>query len=214
MATTTTAVATHTDDHADEAGSMDTLMKLKIALIVILFCIVYLGLIPAYSKVFRSSKLVLSLMNSFAGGVFLAMAFIHILPESVEQYNDAMAAAEEKSEAVSGNSTTAAVPAEEHDHEEHGHIFPLPYLLFFVGYMMVLLIDRVLAGEHGHSHGGHSGGEHSEHDHHEHHAEKDFASSDRKLVISPDLEKSPGKTNGDDLHKDAMVVQDIGNDFD
>jgi len=25
-------------------------------------------------------------MNCFAGGVFLAMAFIHILPEAVEQY--------------------------------------------------------------------------------------------------------------------------------
>jgi len=32
------------------------------------------------------------------------------------------------------------------------HAFPLPYLLFFVGYCMVLLIDRVFAGEHGHSH--------------------------------------------------------------
>ncbi len=156
---TTTAITTHTDDHDD--GSMDTLMKLKIALIVILFCIVYLGLIPAYSKVFRSSKLVLSLMNSFAGGVFLAMAFIHILPESVEQYNDAMKEEEEPAVAT-GNSTTAAAAAEDHDHEEHGaHIFPLPYLLFFVGYMMVLLIDRVLAGEHGHSHGGHGGAEHS-----------------------------------------------------
>jgi len=53
-------------------------------MIVILFCIVYLGLIPAYSKFFRSSKVILSLLNCFAGGVFLAMAFIHILPESAE----------------------------------------------------------------------------------------------------------------------------------
>jgi len=53
-------------------------------MIVILFFIVYLGLIPAYSKFFRSSKVILTLMNCFAGGVFLAMAFIHILPESAE----------------------------------------------------------------------------------------------------------------------------------
>ena len=176
MATTKTAVTTHTDDHDHDhdEDSMDTLMKLKIALIVILFCIVYLGLIPAYSKVFRSSKLVLSLMNSFAGGVFLAMAFIHILPESVEQYNDAMK--EEEPAVATGKSasaSTAAAAEKDHDHEEHGaHIFPLPYLLFFVGYMMVLLIDRVLAGEHGHGHGGHSGAEHSEHDNYDH---KDLA---------------------------------------
>ena len=31
-------------------------------------------------------------------------------------------------------------------------IFPLPYLLFFVGYCLVLLIDRVLAGHYSHNH--------------------------------------------------------------
>ena len=78
----------HDHDHKSESGGegLSTLMSLKIALIVILFCVVYLGLIPAYSKYFRSSQLILSLMNCFAGGVFLAMAFIHILPESVESY--------------------------------------------------------------------------------------------------------------------------------
>jgi hypothetical protein len=75
--------------------------------------------------------------------------------------------------------------------------------------MMVLLIDRVLAGEHGHSHGA---GGHSDHEHE--HVEKELGSTDRKLVISPDTEKSPSKKNGDDIHKDNMVVQDIGNDFD
>ena len=73
----------HDHDDNDEDG-LTTIMKLKIAMIVILFCIVYLGLIPAYSKYFRSSKVILTLMNCFAGGVFLAMAFIHILPESAE----------------------------------------------------------------------------------------------------------------------------------
>lgn len=85
---------------------------------------------------------------------------------------------EEEPAGMTGNSTA---PAEVHD---HGHVFPLPYLLFFVGYMIVLLIDRVLAGEHGHSHGHHGG--QSEHSHHDHAAEKDSPQSDRKLVISPD----------------------------
>ena len=83
------AETAHADHHGHEEGGkmeskmdskIDTLMGLKIALIIILFFVVYLGLIPAYSKYCRSSQLTLSLMNCFAGGVFLAMAFIHILP--------------------------------------------------------------------------------------------------------------------------------------
>jgi hypothetical protein len=70
------------EHHDHDEGSTDDLLSLKIALIVILFFVVYLGLIPAYSKYCRSSQLTLSLMNCFAGGVFLAMAFIHILPEA------------------------------------------------------------------------------------------------------------------------------------
>jgi zinc transporter ZupT len=66
------------------------LLKLKIALIFILFVVIYTGLIPAYSKHCRNSAFTLSLMNCFAGGVFLAMAFVHILPEAVETYYSEM----------------------------------------------------------------------------------------------------------------------------
>jgi hypothetical protein len=40
----------------------------------------------------------------------------------------------------------------EHTEEEHHGIFPLPYLLFFLGYCMVLLVDRVIAGHYSHNH--------------------------------------------------------------
>jgi zinc transporter ZupT len=166
-----TAHASHGDhDHGSEGGSsVDTLMGLKIALIIILFFVCYLGLIPAYSKYCRSSQLALSLMNCFAGGVFLAMAFIHILPEAVEQYYGAMTGEEDahaghrllqtaSSVIPKTNSTTTVVEEEKHV-DRHG-IFPLPYLMFFVGYCLVLLVDRVFAGEHGHSHA------HGHHDHH------------------------------------------------
>lgn len=36
--------------------------------------------------------------------------------------------------------------------EEHSKVFPLPYLLYFVGYCMVLFIDRVVAGHYSHNH--------------------------------------------------------------
>ena len=56
--------------------------------------------------------------------------------------------------------------------DTHG-IFPLPYLMFFAGYCLVLLVDRVLAGEHGHSHS---------HGHHDHEDQE-------KAVINHDSEK-------------------------
>lgn len=40
----------------------------------------------------------------------------------------------------------------ESEAEHEDHIFPLPYLLFFVGYCLVLLIDRVVAGHYSHNH--------------------------------------------------------------
>ena len=57
---------------------------------------------------------------------------------------------------------------------EEKKIFPLPYLLFFAGYCLVLFIDRVFAGHFGHLHG-HSHGHgdikdyHGSHAHHDHH---------------------------------------------
>ena len=194
----TTAVHAHDDhDDHDEAG-LTTIMKLKIAMIVILFCIVYLGLIPAYSKFFRSSKVILSLLNCFAGGVFLAMAFIHILPESAEQYNDVM---KKLAEEENASNTTATAKTGEHG----AHVFPLPYLLFFIGYMMVLLIDRVFAGEHGHSHGNNF-----EHSHDHKHNDKELVDSERKFAESPNNQKEVGFTP----KNQPMEVQDIENDFD
>lgn len=73
---------------------VETLLGLKIALIFILFGICYIGLIPAYSKHCRKNENALSFMNAFAGGVFLAMAFVHILPEAVETYDEVMSASE------------------------------------------------------------------------------------------------------------------------
>ena len=86
------------------------------------------------------------------------MAFIHILPESVELFYDSMTGAEDAHDhrlrmlqITTTNKTAVATPEEEKIIDRHG-IFPLPYLLFFVGYCLVLLVDRVLAGEYGHSH--------------------------------------------------------------
>jgi zinc transporter ZupT len=170
-------------------------MGLKVALIFILFFVCYLGLIPAYSKHCRSSQLTLSLMNCFAGGLFLAMAFMHILPEAVEQYYGAMTGAEGAHaghrllQAATAVNSTIASPAKEEEHVDRHGIFPLPYLLFFAGYCLVLLVDRVFAGEYGHSHVH----ETPDHDHNE----------DEKLKAVDDNEKQSQRGAGSPAHNEV-----------
>ena len=135
-------------------------------------------------------------MNCFAGGVFLAMAFIHILPEAVEQYYGAMTGEEDAhadhrllqtsaATVIPKTNTTTSVVEEEEHADRHG-IFPLPYLLFFVGYCLVLLVDRVLAGEHGHSHG-------HNHSHHDHHHEEIDEKAKTNAKLTFDVEKDGQK---------------------
>lgn len=69
---------------------IDQLLSLKIAMIFIMIVIIYIGMIPAFSSRCRKSEHALSLMNCFAGGVFLAMALVHTLPEAAEGYNTYM----------------------------------------------------------------------------------------------------------------------------
>ena len=94
------------------------------------------------------------------------MAFVHILPEAVMEYTEGMSSSENevidehddhrllKSLGLDRNlqdheeETHLEEEAEAHEeHEEHegheAHLFPLPYLLFFAGYTLVLFIDRV-----------------------------------------------------------------------
>lgn len=57
--------------------------------------IVYVALIPLYTTRCRKNNVAHGMLNSFAGGVFLTMAFVHILPEAVETYNGVMEPEEE-----------------------------------------------------------------------------------------------------------------------
>jgi zinc transporter ZupT len=93
-----------------------------------------IGLIPVKVERCRKSPAFLGVANAFAGGVFLAIAFMHILPEAAGDYAEFMA--------------------------PNKNPFPLPYLLIFVGYTFILLIDKVvfdshalMDGDHGHAHG-------------------------------------------------------------
>ena len=79
------------------------------------------GLIPTWSDGCTTNSKILGIANSFAAGVFMAIAFIHVLPEEIEAWNE-----------ISGE----------------GKVFPLPELLAFVGYTIILILDKVLFDTH------------------------------------------------------------------
>lgn len=91
------------------------------------------GLIPTWSSNCRESPKILGIANSFAGGVFLAIAFMHITPEMIDAWND-----------MDINSTLLPDGTREYNEK----IFPLPELLIFVGYTLILIIDKVLFDTH------------------------------------------------------------------
>ena len=63
--------------------------------------------------------------------MFLGMALTHMLPDGVMLY---------------------ATWAKSAGYAHVGDAFPLPYVSFFLGYLLVLLIDRVIARMCGHKH--------------------------------------------------------------
>ena len=64
-----------------------TTASLKWGFIVLIFLITMLaGLTPIKTKSCRENANLLGIMNTFSGGVFLAIAFVHILPETANQY--------------------------------------------------------------------------------------------------------------------------------
>ena len=88
-------------------------------IVVLLFEALFMGLIPVFSKACTQSPKVMGLANAFSGGVFLAIAMMHVLPEQASNY-------------------VALYP----------DAFPLPYLLMVCGYALILLIDRILFNAH------------------------------------------------------------------
>lgn len=125
---------------------MELLTTLKIIFIFVIYIIAFVsGIVPAYYKRCKESQKFISLANSFAGGVFLAIAMVHVLPEAVENYDTL---------------------------KGEGPHFPLPYFLVFCGYTFILIIDKVMFDSHallgGHDHGGHGHGHGHEHGGHNH----------------------------------------------
>ena len=82
-----------------------------------------MGMVPVKVKSFRESPKILGVANAFSGGVFLAIALMHIMPEQTEAYSNA-------------------------DINKDLRDYPMPYLLLVAGYTFILVIDRVLFDSH------------------------------------------------------------------
>lgn len=62
-------------------------MTVKLLFILIIFVISFgSGLAPLKFKRLKESTHLLGLANTFSGGVFLAIAFVHIIPETSNNY--------------------------------------------------------------------------------------------------------------------------------
>ena len=86
------------------------------------------GMIPTWVPSCRENPKVMGIANSFAAGVFIAIALIHMTPEQIEGWNE-----------IDGNAERL---------ENDGKVFPLPEILIFAGYTFILILDKVLFDTH------------------------------------------------------------------
>lgn len=144
----------------------DSLLWAKLGFAFAVFLISFVsGVLPLKIKGCGSNNpLFMSVANAFSGGLFLAIALIHILPEVameyehyVEDHHESAAIhtlirtgqvslmARNGSEIWNPSSNKGVISL--HGHGE-SHPFPLPYVLAFAGYALILLIDKVLFDSH------------------------------------------------------------------
>merc|ERR1711957_712287 len=88
---------------------------LKLILLAVILLEHLLGLIPL--KIGLSHTNLLSCLNCFSAGIFLAMAITHLFPEAIELYSDYAKSADLKNP------------------------FPVPCLCFLVGYSIILTLE-------------------------------------------------------------------------
>jgi len=139
-------------------------VTLKVCFIFIIFFITVLsGLAPHKFKTFNQSQHILGIANTFSGGVFLAIAFVHIIPETSNNYymsilrNNELQTLKNHAKVEYMMEKGVAVPVEQEYtqtqlNDEVAELlekqFPLPFVLVLLGYGFILLIDKVLIDSH------------------------------------------------------------------
>ena len=115
---------------------METQNQLKIFFIVISFIeAFFMGMLPVKVKRCRNSLTALGIANAFAGGVFIAISLLHIMPEQVMAWRQITC----NKWLVSNDANSMENCPEE---------YPLPFLLIVLGYTLILLFDKVVFDAH------------------------------------------------------------------
>lgn len=74
-------------DKAEAADEKQTILIIKIVFIFVIFAIaLFFGVLPAKVKSCGRNPKFMSMANAFSGGLFLAIALVHILPDVVKDY--------------------------------------------------------------------------------------------------------------------------------
>lgn len=130
----------------------------------------------------------MQLANCFAGGAFLSLSLFHLLPEAIEQLDSA--------------SLSITI--------KKGHSFNVAYLLVFVGFSLIFLLERVIVEE----------DDSCGHNHHSHHAKDEesfFEVEEKKILrnendqVKKDYKKTDdkeGKKKQEFLLKESRVTEE------
>ena len=76
------------EDDSDNERDSGVLILQICFIVAVFFEALIAGMIPTIWTSCRESPKILGIANSFAGGVFLAIAFMHIMPEMITAWND------------------------------------------------------------------------------------------------------------------------------
>lgn len=143
---------------------MDTDTGIKVLFMIFIFLVALIfGLMPYAVKSCRSNMSLIGLANAFSGGIFLAIALLHIIPEAHTHYliylhKEASGADyDSHSHGTTRGVTTREVNLNGNHRNLHGvdnvHEFlelgfPLPYFMVFLGYTLILILDKVMFDSH------------------------------------------------------------------
>lgn len=109
---------------ASVSSSTDTSVNIMraVACVSIFVVSITFATIPLVSKAFQKSKVIVDIANSFAGGLFIALGLAHILPDSIEIFDDYY---------------------EENDITSD---FPWPNVIALCSYVSILFLEKVIIG--------------------------------------------------------------------
>jgi len=97
-------------------------------------------LLPLKSKKISENKLGLSIANAFSGGVFLSLAFGHLIPECVEGFHGVKSSNSGAGSSILSNEA-------------------LPYMIVLSGYLLIFFVEKVAFDAHDIMHEMESGGD-------------------------------------------------------